>query len=147
VDGVYSCQHGAEECTTDVYELCALYKLSGNLKSIELGDTTEKAWSFMYCMEQNHGDPAYAQSCFTSTMSQTTLTWSAIEECARTESNAVQFAASVATPSHDYVPWILIDHKPLQNTKTSTGLVNAICRAYTGPKPIRCLTGEPVLRD
>ena len=33
----YTCQHGANECASDLLESCTLYKLSGKLESIELG--------------------------------------------------------------------------------------------------------------
>jgi hypothetical protein len=48
-DGSFTCQHGNGECQTDAQELCVQYKLSGNMNSIETGDTSYEAWPFILC--------------------------------------------------------------------------------------------------
>jgi hypothetical protein len=52
-------------------------------------------------MEEAEGVPSAGQSCYESTMNTTALPWSVINDCASTESDAVQTQAMKATPSHD----------------------------------------------
>eukprot|EP01040_Poterioochromonas_malhamensis_P009517 gene9517-10333_t len=135
-DGSFTCQHGTDECISDAYELCTEYHLSGNLSSISTGDTSYQAWPFVQCLELNEGDPTKAQSCFTSTIAKTTtLTWNDITDCYNNEFLDVQNEGAKATPSHDYVPWVLVDGTLLENTNL---LLPTICKAYTGPAPASC---------
>jgi interferon gamma-inducible protein 30 len=136
-NGVFTCQHGVDECTSDVYEQCVLYKLSGNITSISTGDTSMQAFPFLQCMELNEGAPSAAQPCFQKTLAttQTAVTWATIDTCSQNEANAVQNEAAIATPAHDYVPWVLVDNKVLDNSNL---LTRAICNAYTGPQPASC---------
>ena len=115
--------------------MCTQYKLSGNISSINTGDTTLRAWPFIQCMEINEGNPAQAESCFSSTMSASGLGWAAVTACADTETNAVQNQGALATPSHDYVPWVLLNSQLVENTNA---LLVSICKAYTGPAPASC---------
>jgi hypothetical protein len=65
-----------------------------------------------------------------------------IDSCHTTEFNDVQMAAMKATPSHQYVPWVLINGNLLQNTKL---LQKAICDAYSGTDvPSSCRSGANV---
>lgn len=136
-DGSFECQHGAGECETDAMELCTQYKLSGDIGSIESGDTSLEAWPFILCMEEAEGNPSQGQSCYESTMGayNATLPWSTISTCATEEFTEVTTAAMNATPDHDYVPWCLVDGAVLENTNL---LQKAICDAYTGTPPSSC---------
>ena len=100
-DGSFSCQHGAGECESDALELCTQYKLSGDINSIESGDTSMAAWPFILCMEEEDGNPAKGESCFTNTMNSTGLSWNTVSTCASDEYDLVQNAAMKATPKHD----------------------------------------------
>ena len=100
-DGTYTCQHGIGECESDVIELCTQYKLSGDISSIESGNTSITAWPFILCMEQAEGNPLMAESCYASTMNTTALPYSVIETCTKEEADVVQAAAEKATPKHD----------------------------------------------
>ena len=132
----FTCQHGAGECTTDVMDLCTQYKLSGDINSINTGDTSKAAWPFIYCMEKAMGNPAQGQSCFESSMGNSTLTWSTVNDCVNNESVKVQTAAAEATPSdHTYVPWCLVDGTLIKHEQL---LQQYICDAYTGSKPASC---------
>ncbi|CAM9436198.1 unnamed protein product [Ectocarpus fasciculatus] len=142
-DGSFDCQHGVGECESDVYESCVQYKLSGDINSIESGDTTMAAWPFILCMEEADGAPSEAESCFASTMNSTALSWSTVEDCFKNEADVVQNAAMKATPDHDYVPWVLVDGVLLENTNM---LTKAVCDAYTGTPPASCrFSGEAVV--
>lgn len=134
-DGTFTCQHGVDECTSDVYELCTLYKLSGNISAITTGENTVKAWPFIQCMEVYEGNPSKAESCFTQNMASSGLDWATVQQCSAKEASDVQNEAANTTPKHDYVPWVLLNGSVLQNTEL---LLPAICKAYTGPAPPSC---------
>ena len=134
-DGTFTCQHGADECTSDVIELCTLYKLSNNITSISTGDTSMTAFPFIHCMEVNEGAPSAAEGCFSENMKNSGLAWSTVTECAASQELDVQNAGMSATPSHDYVPWVLVDGTLLDNTNL---LLHTICKDYTGPAPKSC---------
>lgn len=132
-NNTYSCQHGVDECTTDVYEQCVEYLISGTIESIQTGDTSYKAFPFILCMEQVEGDPTYGETCFDkSNLKSLGLTWSAIRECSTMRASEMQAEAAKATPTHQYVPWVLINGVLLEHTNL---LVPAICNAYTGTNP------------
>jgi len=134
-DGSFTCQHGEGECQSDVYELCTQYKLKGDIGAIDSGETSVAAWPFILCMEQQDGNPLMAQSCYEATMKTTALPWSTVSACATKEASDVQNAAASATPKHDYVPWVLVDHTLLDQQSL---LQHAICKAYTGTPPASC---------
>jgi len=134
-DGTFTCQHGAGECQSDAMELCAEYKLSGDINSIATGDTSFAAWPFILCMEEADGNPNKGSSCWSSTMNSTGISWSTISDCVDTEYDKVQNAGAAATPKHDYVPWVLVDGSVLEN---SSLLQKAVCDAYTGTPPASC---------
>lgn len=133
----YSCQHGTGECQSDVYESCAEYKIAGSIDT--MFSASIDAWPFILCMEEADGNPARAESCYTSSMSNSSVAWSTIEDCYNNEADIVQAAAAAATPSHDYVPWVLVDNALLDQQAL---LQHAICSAYTGTKPESCLLGR-----
>jgi hypothetical protein len=99
------------------------------MTSIETGDTSLTAWKFIQCMELNEGDPSKAESCFLANMQGTGLAWSTVTDCAATQSSDVQNEGAVATPTHSYVPWVLVDGVLLDNTNL---LLPTICKDYTG---------------
>lgn len=99
-DGTFTCQHGPDECTTDVIEQCVLYELSGDLASIIDGTTSEAAFPFIQCMEFAEGDPSAATGCFAKTMAgKVDLDWPTVEKCTKTSELDVQNSAMKATPS------------------------------------------------
>lgn len=135
-DGTFTCQHGVGECESDALELCVQYKLSGDINSIETGDTSMAAWPFILCMEEEDGDFSKGESCFNSSMNSTSLSWNTVESCFNDEYDLVMNAGMKATdPKHSYVPWVVVDNKVLEN---SNMLQKAVCDAYTGPPPTSC---------
>ncbi len=111
------------------------YFRTGNLSSIEVGDTSEGAFPFVQCMEINGGVSAKAEGCFSSSMVGSALKWETVATCATVEANDVQAAMAKATPVHQYTPWALVAGTLLEHTNL---LTNAICTAYTGPAPASC---------
>jgi interferon gamma-inducible protein 30 len=134
-DGSFTCQHGEGECESDILHSCVQYKLANNLDAIATGEKSFEAWPFILCMELAEGDPAMGESCYQSSMSNSSVSWSTIDYCATNEGNTVQTYAAKATPSHDYVPWVLVDNIVLEHTNL---LLKAICDAYTGVPPSSC---------
>jgi hypothetical protein len=112
-----------------------MYKLAGNTSAIITGESSLAAWPFIQCMEFNEGASSAASSCYASTMATSGVPYSTITACAANEASDVQKAGKEATPTHDYVPWVLVDGKLLSNTNL---LLPTICKAYTGPAPASC---------
>lgn len=138
-DGSYTCQHGADECASDVIELCALYKFANNITAISTGATSKLAWPFIQCVEANYGGASSsAPGCYASTGAEAAsgIPYSVITTCAANEGAAVQAQGNKATPAdHTYTPWPLVDGVLLEHPDL---LQQAVCNAYTGPKPISC---------
>jgi len=134
----YTCQHGVDECTSDVFEQCAIYLT--NFGSMERAET---AFPFLQCMELQEGNPQFAESCYTKSMpsSTTSVSWSDVSNCAATQSQEMQAIANKLTipTNHQYVPWVLVDGTLLSNTEL---LKAAVCQAYTGEKPPSCRLTE-----
>lgn len=136
-DGSFDCQHGAGECETDVMDSCVEVNLSDDKDAIATGSTAMQAWPFILCMEEADGNPSKGESCYESSMSgSTNVTWSTINDCVQNDASEVQTQAMKATPSHDYVPWVIVDNSQLENTNM---LQKAVCDAYTGTPPESCL--------
>lgn len=141
-DGQYTfkCQHGDSECVGNLIEACAIQYHSST------GDMNE--WfPFIYCVEKTAGDegtsPAKAAPACAKQVS-----WddydSNIRPCAQgTEGNALMHKIADATdglsPSHTYVPWPVMNGKPLTESQMDQSLVKLVCNAYTGSdKPAAC---------
>lgn len=75
--------------------------MSGDINSIATGDTSMEAWPFILCMEEADGNPSHAESCFSSSMNSTSVTYDDISKCVADEFETVTGAAKDATPSHD----------------------------------------------
>lgn len=112
-----------------------MYKLAGNISAITTGESSYKAWPFIQCMETYEGNPAMAETCFTTKMASSGLSWSTVTACSAQEGSKVQNEAATATPKHDYVPWVLVDGAVLDNSDLVKA---AVCKAYTGPAPTSC---------
>ncbi len=98
-------------------------------------------------MEENEGAPSAAPDCFTKISSSTGLAWSTVTACAENEANAVQNEAASATPTHNYVPWPIVDGVLLEDTGV-VGLKKAICKAYTGSNaPAACSSLNEMVDD
>lgn len=137
----YTCQHGEGECISDLYESCVEKELAGSVEN--MFDASIDAWPYILCMEQADGNPAKAESCYTSSMSNSSVTWSQVQDCYDNDADEVMAKAAAATDEahHTYVPWVVVDGSLLENTAL---LQHAICSAYTGTKPESCVLGSRV---
>mmetsp|Transcript_32279 Transcript_32279/g.75232 ORF Transcript_32279/g.75232 Transcript_32279/m.75232 type:complete len:164 (-) Transcript_32279:303-794(-) len=139
--GKLECQHGADECTANSWEQCA----------ISLYPDFEDHWPFYLCLEKSSlacGEGAGA------------CTIKAAPRCARSSglsekklkacvddpemSMALQHKFAQLTPAkHQYTPWVLVDGKlsPSDGDK----ILHEVCAAYHGEKPAACshLTTAP----
>lgn len=139
-DGTFTCQHGTDECVSDVLQSCVLYKVNNNITDISTGVSSKKAWPFLQCMEIHSGASSYAASCYADNIIDD-LAYEIITDCADNEASVVQNAGKAATPAdHQYTPWILVDGVLLQYTNL---FLQAVCKAYTGPSPASCKSYEP----
>lgn len=134
----YVCQHGPDECTSDVYGLCLLDKLGG----IGTPAATSAAFDFFVCMEQNSGSPASGAGCFDANLPAAGFAWADVLSCAedKAASDAVQALGATATPDHQYVPWVVVDGNQLENPDP---LLHIICTTYTGKLPAACADSKP----
>lgn len=99
-DGSFSCQHGAGECESDAQELCTQYLLAHS-DTTQMWSQSMTAWPFFLCMEQAEGNPTHGEACFASSMANSTVSWSSVSECVKTQFNTVTAAAKDATVKHD----------------------------------------------
>jgi hypothetical protein len=106
--------------------------------SISTGDTSETAFPFIQCLETAEGDPSFAEPCYSKTLgASSSVPWSVVEQCSSEEAKLVQDESASATPTHSYVPWVIVDGTQLADTDA---LLAAICLSYTGPTPSSCKT-------
>jgi len=96
-------------------------------------------------MEKAEGDPSAAEACFESNMKGSSLSFDVVSACAQNEASDVQAAAAKATPSHDFVPWCVVNGKALQHPDQM--LTRSVCNAYKGPKPSACKILGPSEED
>jgi Gamma interferon inducible lysosomal thiol reductase (GILT) len=121
-----TCQHGAAECDVNSYQQCAAHVYD---------DDVTRYLPFFACLFERlpmgHRDdlfpPADIAACTGS------LHWPSLQKCHDDPTLAwkLQKRAAAATPAeHTYVPWVVIDGKHVDETKTS--LVEMVCAAYKG---------------
>jgi interferon gamma-inducible protein 30 len=126
-DGTVTCQHGSAECLGNMYEACsqALYP--------DIGDF----FPFFDCLESQYTiTNSIARNC----AEKANLSYDKLYSCTTTQQgkdlikkNAA--ATGALNPPHEYVPWITVNGKVLQDPST---LLEYVCAAYTGTKPAAC---------
>jgi interferon gamma-inducible protein 30 len=147
-DGTYafSCQHGSNECTSNMYEACAISHFSGDW------------WPFFLCMEESDAalnrdgpyDHSIPEACAASTAS-ANVDWSVLQACvgsdaasgAPTDGNLIMhsIAAKTVASGKTFCPWVIVDGVVLteEQIDNNDDLVAIVCRSYTGEvKPDAC---------
>jgi len=128
---VFSCQHGADECTANLIETCAIAMY-----------TNQNEWfPFFTCMEGSDDPTTAGPSC----ASQASLDWSKINGCVTSSvGNQVEHSVALATKALkiQYTPWTVVNGKHLPD-EISDQLLQYVCDAYTGTKPAPC-SSSPV---
>jgi hypothetical protein len=138
--GSYTCQHGADECRSDLLGLCLLALLGGGDTAITSGSSSRQAFPYFLCLEKRGGASKAAPDCFGDTLARSPVAWADVVECAdnETRANELQALGAAETPAaHEYVPWTLVDGELFEdpNPKPFLGFV---CAQYTGPLPDAC---------
>jgi hypothetical protein len=118
------CQHGLAECDANTFELCA----------IEMFPHVEDYLPFLVCMAEKlpsgyHKD-VLPQGMFQECAEKTGVWWDALLACHDTKRVAwkVNLDASLSTPTHPYVPYVLLNGTPLPD---GADFHTEICRIYT----------------
>jgi interferon, gamma-inducible protein 30 len=137
-DGKLECQHGADECTVNSFEQCA----------ITLYPKFSDHWPYYLCIEQasaSCGEGAgscvikHTESCAHSASLDYSKLWACVND--PTESLKLQHKFAKLTPDdHEYVPWVVVDGK--LSKSDGDKLTQEVCKAYKGTKPAGCLEAE-----
>lgn len=138
----FTCQHGVDECQANMYQACGI---SHNNETGQSG-----WWPYVYCMEGNRKPSAAAKRCATDNG----LDWAVIQKCAgidpsqgsSDDGNLLMHSIAQATlnlkPSHQWTPWVVLNGRPLSQSKLSKSLIDLVCDAYQGDKPSGCKSSK-----
>ena len=129
--GKFECQHGKMECTINTVEACVLY----------FYPSQSQFWPFLHCMDSHEEsqDLDIAQQCADSC----NMDWDSIDTCVTGDLGhklELMYANETASlrPPHQYTPWVTINGEHISKAEGS-GLIEVVCKAYTGPnKPEAC---------
>lgn len=118
------CQHGENECRGNVALLCGFDKYP------------ELTFEYAKCME-SLTTPEITENDILTCGSQVGFdeVQSVLDCFNGEEGEQLHLIAAQKTPSHRYVPWVLVDGKLVGNLRT---LKDSICSAYQGPLPSSC---------
>jgi len=139
----FECQHGKAECLGNLVHVCAMNVVMNHAK----------LWfPFVHCMElkvqgkgRNPDIIKIGQEC----AQQNAMNWTEISECVHGyRGNIVQHAVAKATPSHQYVPWIIVNdiHTEDMQEAAEKDFLHFLCKFFHHPKPFACykhLRGSP----
>jgi len=132
-DKTFTCQHGAAECKGNMNEACGIYSAAGNV--------TKAWWPYVLCLEKG-SPPNDAQKCATSSG----LGWDKVNACLTNKDlsynimHAIVVKTNALSPKKQYVPWVVLNGKPLM--QSFSNIKQKICDAYTGTKPPGCSREE-----
>ncbi|XP_047086614.1 gamma-interferon-responsive lysosomal thiol protein-like [Lolium rigidum] len=127
--GAMSCQHGSDECLLNTVEACA----------IDAWPDVNVHFGLIYCIEDMvvNNRRAEWESCF----QKQGLDASLVTKCYRSGHGArlaLQHGRQTAqlVPPHKFVPWVVVDGKPLYNDYRN--FESYVCKAYKGNPPKAC---------
>ena len=117
----FQCQHGDKECYGNYVELCAQKHFS------------DKWWEFIVCEETSID---FSDEGVTACAEKTGLNAATILGCAKgIEGPQLHLEAADKTPSHKWVPWVIVDGKVMGE---EDNFLDMVCDAYKGEKPASC---------
>ncbi|KAL6902306.1 hypothetical protein ACP4OV_005182 [Aristida adscensionis] len=128
-DGAISCQHGPYECLLNTVEACA----------IDAWPDLDTHFRFIYCVEDLVVKRQYREweSCF----EKLGLDPKPVTGCYKSEHGhklELKYAnqTDALEPPHRYVPWVVVDGKPLLDDYENFEAY--VCKAYKGSPPKVC---------
>jgi interferon gamma-inducible protein 30 len=118
-----TCQHGAAECDANIYEQCAIDNFVYPARYLP----------FLGCLFETlpmgHADVPYDVSYFAQCARTAALDFSTLAKCHTHDAWAMQVQSSVKTPSHDHVPWLVVDGVHVSDENDTASLANIVCVA------------------
>ncbi|KAL5701835.1 hypothetical protein ACHQM5_027129 [Ranunculus cassubicifolius] len=127
--GNITCQHGDDECKLNMVEACA----------IQAWPKVYKHYVFIYCVENLVVNNNYTEweSCY----ADTGFDKKPITNCLNSSMGKqleLRYANETASlkPPHQYVPWVVVNNKPLKEEYGK--FMSFICKAYRGTPPKAC---------
>ncbi|XP_015897417.1 gamma-interferon-responsive lysosomal thiol protein [Ziziphus jujuba] len=128
-DGSFVCQHGADECLLNTIEAC----------TISTYPDVTRHFRFIYCVErltlQNRHNEW--EKCFEMSNLGTEPIDCYNNGYGTVLENKFAKETSKLNPPHRFVPWVVVNNKPLQ--EDFENFMAYICKAYKGnPKPEAC---------
>ncbi|KAK9159173.1 hypothetical protein Scep_005747 [Stephania cephalantha] len=128
-DKTITCQHGPGECFLNTLEACAIYAWPD----------LNTHFAFIYCIEHlvAEGKVKQWQSCF----EKTGLDSAPIADCYKSGLGTkleLQYGNETKSlvPPHEYVPWVIVNNKPLYTDYAN--FTTYVCKAYNGTAPSVC---------
>lgn len=135
----FNCQHGPSECVGNLLEACGIYYHNSS---------KEEWFPYIYCIEHaalSKGlSPAAAAPLCAKSAGWTDYDTNILPCASNSFGNGLMHGIAAATnalkPDHEWVPWVVLNGKPLSDKQLDLSLITLICQAYTGTPPAKCST-------
>ena len=129
----FTCQHGAVECQYNLLEACAIDQIDTKGKQ-----SKHLPFNFIKCIENNDSSRTIDDHEKVATDCATQVGIPNVADlltCVKGPAgNALEHKIAMATPNHNYVPWIVVDGQHSDTLQNSVGsnLLGYVCQNYKG---------------